>query len=30
MANMKEGMQKWLKDHDVKGYYSCTQVDTDM
>ena len=26
MANLKEGMQRWLKDHNIKGYYSCTQV----
>merc|ERR1719239_151132 len=26
MANLKEGMQRWLKDHNIKGYYSCTQT----
>ena len=26
MANLKDGMQRWLRDHNIKGYYSCTQV----
>jgi solute carrier family 12 sodium/potassium/chloride transporter 2 len=26
MANLKDGMQRWLKDHNIKGYYSCTQT----
>jgi len=26
LTNLKEGMQRWLKDHSIKGYYSCTQT----
>jgi len=26
LYNLKEGMQRWLKDHNIKGYYSCTQT----
>merc|ERR1712012_1014523 len=26
MANLKDGMQRWLRDHNIKGYYSCTQT----
>jgi solute carrier family 12 sodium/potassium/chloride transporter 2 len=26
LTNLKEGMQRWLKDHSIKGYYACTQT----
>merc|ERR1719481_615065 len=26
MFNLRDGMQKWLKDHQIKGYYACTQT----
>jgi len=25
IANLKDGMQQWLKDHNIKGYYSVAQ-----
>lgn len=25
LANLKEGMQQWLKDHNIKGYYAVAQ-----
>ena len=25
IANLKEGMQAWLKDHQISGYYSFVQ-----
>lgn len=26
LTNLKEGMQTWLKDHNIKGYYAVTQT----
>jgi len=26
LANLKEGMQAWLKDHNIKGFYAVTQT----